>query len=126
MHNFIVNLICPAQSRETCASVSVVGGADRDADHERDSDDRGQREPSTNAVRALLLLGTDRSIDVRRMNSALVAAVRGVVDARARDADGAADAARTIVRWAPRTPTVRLGPDLERLTERPGKIWRRR
>ena len=31
-----------------------------------------------------------------------------------------------IVRWAPRTPTVRLGPDLERFTERPGKIWKRR
>jgi hypothetical protein len=37
--------------------ISVACRADRDSDHERDSDDRGESEPSTDAVRALLLLG---------------------------------------------------------------------
>jgi hypothetical protein len=35
----------------------VAGGADRDAYDERDCDDRGEREPSADAMRALPLLG---------------------------------------------------------------------
>jgi hypothetical protein len=56
--------MCLAQWRETKCERSAGGGPDRDPYHERDPDDHRDREPSADAMRALLLLGADRSVDV--------------------------------------------------------------
>src|SRR5258708_1201846 len=73
----------------------MIGRADRHSDEKSDRDDRGQGEASADAVRALLLFGADRGLDVRGMDSAMVAAVRSIVNAGARDSDDAAHPART-------------------------------
>ena len=78
----------------------MAGRTDRDPDDQRDSDNHGKGEEAAYVMRALLLPGADRSLDVRGMGSAMVAALRGIVDSRAGYADGPAHAEILAIRQA--------------------------
>src|ERR1700730_7158148 len=97
----------------------VTGRADRDPYDKRDSDNHGEREEAAYIMRALLLLGTDGGLDVRGVGSTMVAALRGVVDAGAGYADGAAHAARTHRHVRPAHPDGQARPRLGEVDRQP-------
>src|SRR5579863_8726246 len=99
----------------------MIGRADRQPDDQRDSDNRRERETSADAVRALLLLGAHLGFDVRRMDSAMVAAVRSVVDAGAGDADGAANALRAHREMSAAHADGQTGPGLGEIDREAGE-----